>query len=208
MPRVFVSFRKVDDRLGRDRVYRALVEAFGTEQVFKSGPSIEPGTDYAQTLMSQAAGCEVMLVLIGADWLDASDPGGERLLARERDWVRREIATSFQAGNHVIPVLLGEATMLPAAEDLPPDLARLARLQFVRIAESRPRAGLEQLVSTLRRLLPELDPAPAGARSADRATTRPANQTAEATGGSIAINVGGNLHADRARFIGGDRQGE
>jgi len=166
--------------------------------------------------LRQAAACEVMLVLIGPRWTDAADSSGARLLDREDDWVRREIATSFQSGNRVIPVLLGEATMLPGVAKLPEDIARLGRLQFLRIADSHAEAGLESLVTALTVLLPGLvsatDDAESQKADAARAAKTPQAtqpiQTAKASGGAVAVNVGGNLHADRARFIGGDGPGD
>ena len=115
MPSIFVSFRKVDNRWMRDRVYQALAEAFGANEVFKSGESIPAGGDFGAILRRQAAECKVMLVLIGTAWSDARDAGGGRLLDRQDDWVRIEIATALAAGNRVVPVLLGDAAMLPAS---------------------------------------------------------------------------------------------
>jgi hypothetical protein len=210
VPRIFLSFRKVDERVGRDRVYRALVDAFGTDQVFKSGVSIPAGVEFADVLLQQAAGCEVMVVLIGPRWVGATGADGARLLDREDDWVRREITTSFRSGNRVIPVLLGDATRLPAVGDVPAELAQLAGSQFIRVEDSNPGAGLASLVAELSALLPGLARDAADGKPQDDAAAPPAGvrQTAKASRGSVAINVGGNLHADRARFIGGDGQGD
>lgn len=210
MPRIFLSFRKVDERVGRERVYRALLEAFGTDQVFKSGVSIPAGVEFADVLLKQAAACEVMVVLIGPRWAGVTGADGTRLLDRENDWVRREITTSLQSGNRVIPVLLGEATRLPGIDELPAEMAQLAGLQFLRIEDSNPQAGLVSLVMELRTLLPALVRDATDGRPPEETAAPPAGirQTAKADRGSVAINVGGDLHADRARFIGGDGQGE
>ena len=162
MPRVFISFRKTDDRWMRDRVYQALISRFDASQFFKSGPSIAPGSDFAQVLLRQAQDCEVMLVLIGSRWLDASDDTGRRLLELDGDWVRAEIVTSIAAGNRIVPVLLGDSTMLPGPPDLPPDIAMVGRLQFLRVAETHLDAGLDNLVTVIGRMLPDLAAAPEG----------------------------------------------
>jgi len=65
MPSIFISFRKVDDRVTRARIAQHLVELYGAGGVFKSGDSIPPGTDYVRALKAQARSCPVMLVLIG-----------------------------------------------------------------------------------------------------------------------------------------------
>ncbi len=116
----------------RERVYRALSDRLGAEEIFKSSESIPPGADFAEVLVSQAAACKLMCVLIGPEWLDARNEDGVRLLDRDHDWVRVEIATALRAGNRVVPVLLGDA-MLPDASELPAEIAELGRLQFLRV---------------------------------------------------------------------------
>jgi hypothetical protein len=165
MPRVFISFRKTDARWMRDRVYKALISRFEAGQVFKSGVSIAPGSDYSSVLVRQAQECEVMLVLIGSRWLDASDDTGRRLLSLDGDWVRTEIGASFGAGNRVVPVLLGDSAMLPDPSLLPPDIAELGRLQFLRVRETHLDAELGSLLVALAGLLPDLAAAPEGVAS-------------------------------------------
>ncbi|MDF3149659.1 MULTISPECIES: toll/interleukin-1 receptor domain-containing protein [unclassified Streptomyces] len=153
MPRIFLSFRKPDSRWMRDRVYRALSDRLGANEIFKSGQSIPPGADFAEILRRQAAECELMCVLIGPRWLDARGEDGVRLLDRAHDWVRLEIATALRAGNRVVPVLLGDATMLPDASALPAEIAELARLQFLRVPETHLPDGLAHLGDELTALL-------------------------------------------------------
>ncbi|MFJ4617339.1 toll/interleukin-1 receptor domain-containing protein [Streptomyces sp. NPDC088812] len=157
MPRIFLSFRKPDSRWMRDRVYRALSDRLGANEIFKSGQSIPPGADFAEILQRQAAECELMCVLIGPGWLDARGEDGVRLLDRAHDWVRLEIATALRAGNRVVPVLLGDATMLPDASALPAEIAELARLQFLRLPETHLPDGLEHLSDAVTALLSDTD---------------------------------------------------
>ena len=199
MPRVFLSFRKADSRLLRDRVYQAMADRFGAGEIFKSGRSIPAGADFAGVLRRQAAECELMLVLIGPAWLDISDDDGKRLLDRPHDWVRVEIATALRAGNRVIPVLLGDATMLPDGPALPDEIAGLARLQFLRVAETHLDDELNRLCASVAALLPALghDPAPAAAAPtpALAAPTAPAAPTAEPTVSMTAhVSDGGSAY--------------
>ncbi|MEV6499841.1 toll/interleukin-1 receptor domain-containing protein [Streptomyces prunicolor] len=157
MPRIFLSFRKPDSRWMRDRVYRALSDRLGADEIFKSGRSIPPGADFAEILRRQAAECELMCVLIGPGWLDARSEDGVRLLDRAHDWVRVEIATALRAGNRVVPVLLGDATMLPDASALPAEIAQLARLQFLRVPETHLPDGLRQLGDAVTALLSDAE---------------------------------------------------
>ncbi|MEU6630125.1 toll/interleukin-1 receptor domain-containing protein [Streptomyces parvus] len=189
MPRVFLSFRKRDSRWMRERVYRALSERLGAEEIFKSSESIPPGADFAEVLGSQAAACKLMCVLIGPEWLDARNEDGVRLLDRDHDWVRVEIATALRAGNRVVPVLLGDATMLPDASELPAEIAELGRLQFLRVPETHLPDGLEQLGDALAALLPgaAADPGPGAAPTEEPGP--PTTMTAHVSGGGSAYQA-------------------
>jgi hypothetical protein len=192
MQRIFLSFRKADERLIRDRLYQALERRFGADHLFKSGEAIEPGSDYAPILRRQAAECQIMLVLIGKRWAGGGPPSEQRLLDRENDWVRTEIATSLRAGNTVVPVLVGDAVRLPSAETLPPDIAELAKLQFRRIEESRVDASIAELITDLIALQPSLErikamtPVPPD----PRASRTPQHAAAKDSG--TAVNIGGS----------------
>jgi hypothetical protein len=205
-PRIFMCFRKADSRSTRNRVHHELVERFGPEQVFKSGSSIPPGGDYIDVLTHQAAGCEVMLVLIGPGWADLADRSGVRLLDKKEDWVRLEIGTALRSGNRVLPVLLGEAAMLPGADELPTELAPLSRRQFLRLEESRFRAGLDELVSVLAALVPDLVPVADIGRKKDprqSAVDRKAQQRARVRDG-VAMTIGGSVSDADIRVTGRD----
>ncbi|MEU7737350.1 toll/interleukin-1 receptor domain-containing protein [Streptomyces griseus] len=189
MPRVFLSFRKRDSRWMRERVYRALSDRLGAEEIFKSSESIPPGADFAEVLVNQAAACRLMCVLIGPGWLDARSEDGVRLLDRAHDWVRLEIATALRAGNRVIPVLLGDATTLPDASELPVEIAELGRMQFLRVPETHLTAGLEDLGDALAALLPDsaADPGPGAAPTAEPGP--PTTMTAHVSGGGSAYQA-------------------
>ncbi|HTJ70681.1 MAG TPA: toll/interleukin-1 receptor domain-containing protein [Actinospica sp.] len=208
MQRVFISFRKIDDRVMRELLYTRLAGEFGPEQVFKSGESIPPGTDYVRILHAQARACPVMLVLIGNGWLHAQDPDGGRSLHRDNDWVRFEIRTAIESGNRVIPVLLGDDVLMPAAHELPPDIAAMASIQALRIAHSAVDAGLNRLVAVLHANLPRMtkQPEPPAADGKNRlgptdisGTVHGSVVTGEVRGAMVGRDahgpvVGGDLH--------------
>ncbi|MEU9045251.1 MULTISPECIES: toll/interleukin-1 receptor domain-containing protein [unclassified Kitasatospora] len=182
---MFLSFRKADSRWMRDRLHQALADRFGSGEIFKSGGSIPAGADFAEILRRQAAECEVMLVLIGPAWLDARGDDGIRRLDRVQDWVRVEIGTALQAGNRVVPVLLGDATMLPEVSELPSEIADLARMQFLRVSETHLADELERLCADMTALLPDLghgSASPAAAPAAEPTVTMTAHAS---DGGSV-----------------------
>jgi TIR domain len=212
MPRIFLSFRKADERLIRDRLYQALEQRFGADQVFKSGVTIQPGSDYAAILRRQAAECQVMLVLIGKGWAGDKSAAGQRLLDRQDDWVRTEIAISLRAGNTVVPILVGDGVMLPSADELPPDIAQLARLQFRRIEESRVDTSITEIIAALINLQPsliDLQPSMGRAKVMTPASPDPRDprtpQKVAAKDNSMAVNVGGS---NKGNVVYGSRNGQ
>ncbi|MER8091158.1 hypothetical protein ACFVZR_33695 [Streptomyces sp. NPDC058316] len=170
-----------------------LPRSLGANEIFKSGQSIPPGADFAEILRRQAAECELMCVLIGPGWLDVRGEDGVRLLDRAHDWVRLEIATALRAGNRVVPVLLGDATMLPDASALPAEIAELARLQFLRVPETHLPDGLEHLGDAVTALLSDTDTDPAiepGHGTAPAADPEPSmTMTAHVSGGGSAYQA-------------------
>ncbi|MEU3262507.1 toll/interleukin-1 receptor domain-containing protein [Streptomyces bacillaris] len=189
MPRIFLSFRKQDSRWMRERVFRALSDRLGPDEIFKSSQSIPPGADFAEILLSQAAECKLMCVLIGPGWLDARGEDGVRLLDRAHDWVRLEIATALRAGNRVVPVLLGDATMLPDTSALPVEIAELGRLQFLRVPEAHLPDGLKCFGDSLTALLPgsAADSGQGAVPAADPGP--PTTMTAHVSGGGSAYQA-------------------
>lgn len=193
MPRVFLSFRKADSRWMRDRVHQALVDRFGAGEVFKSGGSIPAGADFAEILRRQATECELMLVLIGPAWLEARGDDGMRLIDRAQDWVRVEIGTALKEGNRVVPVLLGDATMLPDASALPYEIADLARLQFLRVPETHLADELDRLCASMAALLPDLGRGSASPTATAAPAAEPTvTMTARVSGGGSAYQAAGD----------------
>ena len=119
---------------------------------------ITPGVDFVDSIQGAIDASKVLIPLIGPLWLTSKSSSGELRLNDPRDFVRIEIRTALERGLTVIPVLLSGAKM-PAAEDLPPDLAPLAHRQGLQLTD----ADLDQNIRTLIRALElELRP-PSGA---------------------------------------------
>ena len=82
------------------------------------------------------ADSDVLLAVIGPDWLTA-EKHGRRRLDNPEDWVRREVVTGLGLGRvQVVPVLVGEAS-LPESEELPEPLQRIPQLQAITVRPDR-----------------------------------------------------------------------
>jgi len=134
--KIFVSYRRSDSQGWAGRLGDDFAHAFGDVARFFDIESITPGDDFVEAIERSLAESEVVVVLIGPDWLSAAFPDGRRRLDDPDDFVRLEIATALARGIRVLPVLLGGAAM-PRSESLPAPLAALARRQAFELSDTR-----------------------------------------------------------------------
>jgi hypothetical protein len=131
--RVFISYRR-QEAAWQERQLSALLGAeLGADRVFKDVDDIKPGDDFVERLLSDVASCDVLLALIGPQWLTITDASGQRRIDDPEDFVRLEVETALNLTDvRIIPVLIDDARM-PTPQELPKGLAALTRLQAVEI---------------------------------------------------------------------------
>jgi hypothetical protein len=149
-PRIFICYRRDDSAGHAGRLYDGLAARFGREQIFMDIDLIEPGEDFVQAIEEAVGACEALLALIGRGWLSSSDRNSRRL-DNPNDFVRLEIATALGRDIRVIPVLVHGATM-PKSQDLPDDLAKLARRHAHELSDLRWNHDVEQLIGALEKI--------------------------------------------------------
>jgi glycerophosphoryl diester phosphodiesterase len=131
--RVFISYRRQDTAWPARQLYDVLVAELGADRVFKDVDNIEPGDDFVERIQSAVGSCEVLLALIGPQWLTVTDANGLRRLDDPQDFVRIEVEAALTRDDvRVIPILVDNAKM-PSPQELPSGLARLTRRQAVEI---------------------------------------------------------------------------
>ncbi|MDX2076412.1 MAG: TIR domain-containing protein [bacterium] len=126
MPRIFISYRRVDSHIITGRVHDWLVFAFGEKNVFKDVDDIPPGMDFRMVLRNALDKCDAVLAVIGSEWLENRDSQGRRRIDLPDDFVRMEIEAALSRDDVlVIPVLVNGAVM-PTVDELPLKLRPLA----------------------------------------------------------------------------------
>ena len=130
--RIFICYRRQETAWPALRLYDVLVQHFPAERVLKDIRSIEPGDDIVERITAEVAFCDVLLALIGPQWLTMTDNHGQRRLDNPDDFVRLEIETALKRKIRLIPILVDDARM-PRADELPPTLAPLVRRNAVEI---------------------------------------------------------------------------
>jgi hypothetical protein len=150
--RIFLSYRRGDTTIYAGRLFDSLCMRLGDEEVFMDLDAIEPGADFVEHIEREVGSCEVLIALIGRDWVDASDADGNRRLEDDSDWVRLELEAGLNRDIRVIPVLVQGAVM-PRADQLPGDLAKLARRNALEIGDTRWRYDFDRLLEVIEKVL-------------------------------------------------------
>jgi hypothetical protein len=132
-----------------------LADRFGSDQVFKDVDSIQLGDDFVEVITRAVGACDVLLAVIGREWLTITDARGRRRLNNPHDFVRLEIEAALTRNVRVIPILVDGASM-PDAAELPKSLAKLVRRQALELSPSRFASDTGRLLKVLERTLAEV----------------------------------------------------
>ena len=159
MGKIFINYRTADEPYGAALLDRALSDHFGSDVVFRAPKSVPLGDDFKETIFNAVRSSSVLLAVIGPNWLTTTDENGRRRLEDPDDFVRREIAEAFEHGVRVIPILMN-ATRITHAK-LPPDIAKLATCQDVRVHFRNSHFDLPMLIERLQTLMPNSQLPPA-----------------------------------------------
>lgn len=148
MGAIFVSYRREDSQGEARALSLELGQILGKESVFMDVDSIALGRDFRQVLHERLASCDILLALIGPEWLDAGDATGTRRLDSATDFVRQEIAAALKRNIPVTPVLVRGARM-PPQEKLPDDLKDLAFRNGFELSHTRWESDVREMVKRL-----------------------------------------------------------
>ena len=73
--------------------------------------TLAPGMDFVDAINETLGQCDILLALVGRNWLTVTDADGNRRLENPEDFVRLEIEAALARNIRVVPVLVGGAVM-------------------------------------------------------------------------------------------------
>jgi hypothetical protein len=152
--RIFISYRREETAYAAGWLFDRLADRFGG-QVFKDVDSIELGDDFVEVITRAVGSCDVLLALIGDQWLSITDEDGRRRLDDPEDFVRLEIEAALTRNVRVIPILVDGARM-PRADELPPSTAKLVRRHALELSPARFDFDTSRLLRALDKTLAEV----------------------------------------------------
>jgi dipeptidyl aminopeptidase/acylaminoacyl peptidase len=146
--RIFVNYRREDTAGYAGWLYEALAARFGSENVFMDVDTIAPGEDFHEVLGRSVGACDVLVALIGREWLTVKDKDAKPRIESPDDWVRIEIESALARDVKVIPALVEGARPL-TAEQLPETLRPLAARQAIELTNARWRYDVGRLIGAI-----------------------------------------------------------
>jgi hypothetical protein len=142
---IFICYRRDDAPGYAGRLYDTLVARFGNDQIFRDINAIELGINFVEAIENAVTSCEVLVAVIGRQWLNSPDSNGNRRIDDPEDYVRLEITTALERDIRVIPVLVHGATM-PRSIDLPEALKKLTLRNALEVSDARWQFDVDRLV--------------------------------------------------------------
>jgi hypothetical protein len=151
MPTVFINYRREESAGEARALFNDLVSHLGEDAVFMDVDSIAPGQDFRDVVHERVATCDIMLSLVGKEWLTVTSRSGARRLDEPGDFVRLEIEAALKRKIPVAPVLLHGAEM-PLPESLPEAVRDFAFRNAFELSHTRWESDVDEMLRRLRLL--------------------------------------------------------
>jgi tetratricopeptide (TPR) repeat protein len=151
---IFISYRREESRWSARSLHDRLCRDFDPNQIFMDIDAIALGEDFVKAIETTVAKCDVLIALIGNNWLNSKDDHGARRLDNPGDFVRMEIGAALKREIRVIPVLV-DGALMPRSTDLPEDLRSLVRHNALLITDTSFDGDCQRLTAAIRQVLEE-----------------------------------------------------
>jgi hypothetical protein len=95
---IFISYRRGESGGWSGRLHDRLRRDFSRKRIFMDVDSIEYGDDFVNAIEIRLAKSQVLIAVIGKNWLTSKDQHGNRRLDNPEDFVRLEVGAHSNAG--------------------------------------------------------------------------------------------------------------
>ena len=154
--KVFISYRRDDSAGHAGRVHDRLEREFGRDLLFMDVDAVPLGVNFVKVLSEEVAKCDVLVAVIGPNWLNARDEDGNRRLDNPHDFVRIEIGAALQRNIPVIPILL-DGAKVPKPNQLPKELEEFSLRNGLDVRHASFHNDIDRLVQSLKGQLADAD---------------------------------------------------
>jgi pterin-4a-carbinolamine dehydratase len=139
---VFISYRRDIDAARAVMLDKMISGTFNQPKklptvIIYRDTSERLGVSWPQEVRDRCSVADIVLAVIGPNWLAAADQNYRRRIDQADDWVRQEIELALTSDKKLIPIAFGGADIpLPAA--LPESIADLATRRGVTVRDEYP----------------------------------------------------------------------
>ena len=159
MPGIFVSYRRDDAFYSVRLLCEHLERWLPRGAIFLDESDIQAGAQWRATLAQKLGEADIVLVMIGRQWISLENPQTHvRRLDEPDDVVCWELTQALSSGKRVIPVLIDGASF-PTEGQLPAALKRLAEIQYREIGRRSFEGDVQALARALSDVGAAVDPA-------------------------------------------------
>jgi hypothetical protein len=148
--RVFISYRRSDSQHFTGRLYDRLLNEIDEHYLYMDVATIPLGKNFITEIETAVSKCDVLLAVIGSNWLTCCEENGRRRLDKSDDTVRLEISTALKRDVMIIPVFIDD-TKIPSNDDLPEELDKLFLRNPLRVRHESFHLDVDRLIQALSR---------------------------------------------------------
>ena len=135
--RLFLGYRRDDTGYVTGRLFDRLAATFGRESIFVDIDNIPVGYDFSQFLRDAVSSCQLMILMMGRDWLgNSAGQSGERRIDRPLDYLRLEIELALKQNVRILTVLVDNASF-PRREELPVSIQHIVNEPTISLNSER-----------------------------------------------------------------------
>jgi hypothetical protein len=149
MPRIFISYRRSDSGPYAGRIYDRLASHFDSANIFMDSANLKPGDNFLEVLEKSVSCCDVLLAIIGREWLSAKDDEGRVRLGRQSDPLTLEVSLALERPETLVIPVLVEGARMPKVYELPMPVKNLAHRQAMEIDNQGFHQSIQSLIQTI-----------------------------------------------------------
>ncbi|MGC4035211.1 MAG: toll/interleukin-1 receptor domain-containing protein [Chitinophagaceae bacterium] len=132
--KIFISYRHSDAQEEVYHIHRYISFEFGSNLTMLDDNSLLPGDNFLHWIEKSVQSADMVLVMIGKNWLTVRDATGRQKLFNSKDFVLLEIESALKYKKKIIPIILPGANM-PTKDQLPDSIKLLAGIKWILVPE-------------------------------------------------------------------------
>ncbi|MCH9806923.1 MAG: toll/interleukin-1 receptor domain-containing protein [Alphaproteobacteria bacterium] len=155
--RIFINYRRDDTQSAADALKRDLEKLIPGLVVYLDHATNEGGENYRAKISTEMAASNLIVSLIGPQWLEITDATGRPRISAPEDAVCEEIDLALDQGKDILPVLV-DGSKMPSRTQLPDAIKRFSRLHAMPLREGTRSLDTEKIAARVHKVIKQQSP--------------------------------------------------